>query len=249
MGLLDTRVALVTGAGRGIGKAIASALAREGSVVAVTDVDKEAAQVVAQELNATGCQAIALALDVSDRESVQQAVAQVDSRWGRTDILVNNAGICSQRSFEAINEAEWDRMMAVNLKGAFLCCQAVVPGMRERRYGRIINIASVAAKNGGLAAAAHYAASKGGLLALTFHLARAYAPYSVTVNAIAPAATLTDMTRQWPDRAWADLKESIPLGRFGEPEDVAGAALFLASDAASFITGEVLDVNGGQYVD
>jgi len=249
MGLLEKRIALVTGAGRGIGAAIASAFAREGAAVAVTDVDEVAVQAVAQKLSAAGYQAMALTMDVSNEDSVRKAVAEVESRWLRVDFLINNAGICPLRPFEEIVEAEWDQVMAVNLKGAFLCSQAVVPGMRERQYGRIISIASVAAKSGGLTAGAHYVASKGGLLSLTFHLARVYAPYGVTVNAIAPAVTLTDMTRRWSDQDLANLKRDIPMARLGEPADVASAAVFLASDMASFITGEVLDVNGGQVMD
>ncbi len=249
MGLLENRIALVTGAGRGIGAAIAEAFAREGASVAVTDVDEVNAQTIAQELRAEGYEAMALTMDVSNQGQVRKAVAEVESRWQRVDVLVNNAGICPLRSFEEIVEAEWDQVMAVNLKGAFLCSQAVVPGMRERQYGRIISIASVAAKSGGLAAGAHYAASKGGLMSMTFHLARVYAPYGVTANAIAPAITLTDMTRHWTDQDFEILKKDIPMARLGKPTDIASAALFLASDMASFITGEILDVNGGQLVD
>ncbi len=243
------RVALVTGAGRGIGAAIAQALARAGAAVGVADIDGPAAQATARQIADAGCQALALTMDVTDRTSIRQAIETVQARWERIDILVNNAGICPRRPFEEIDEAEWDRVLAVNLKGAFLCTQAVVPGMRERRFGRVINIASSAGKIGGLMVGAHYAASKGGLIALTFTLARIYAPYGITVNAIAPGPVDSPMTEQWPSQVLDDLRSRIPLKRLGRPTDVASAVTFLASDAADFITGEVLDVNGGLLMD
>ena len=245
----ETRVALITGAGRGIGAAIARALAREGATVVVTDVDESSAQAVARGIAESGGQAMAVAMDVAERKSVERAVGEVYARWGGIDILVNNAGICPLRPFEEISGAEWDQVLNVNLKGAFLCAQAVVPGMRERGFGRIINITSVAGKMGGVMVGAHYAASKGGLIALTFSLARTYAPYGITVNAISPGTTVTEMTRSWPEDTLADLASSIPLGRLGQPADIAEAVVFLASDAAGFITGEVLDVNGGLLMD
>lgn len=246
---LEGQVAIVTGGARGIGAAIGRALAQEGARVALADVDLAAAQRTAAELPPPGGPGWALAVDVADREAVQAMVSQVQAEFGRVDILVNNAGICPLTPFEEIEEAEWDRVLAVNLKGAFLCSQAVVGLMKERGYGRIINISSVAGKMGGVMVGAHYAASKAGLLALTWCLARAYAPYGITVNAIAPATVDTDMTRAWPEEVRQNLAQSIPLGRLGRPEEVAAAAVFLASEEAGFITGEVLDVNGGFLMD
>ncbi len=243
------RTALVTGAGRGIGAAIAGALATQGARVALADVDSAAAQATAEALVAAGHEAMAIRLDVTDRCAVWAAVAAVRERWGAIDILVNNAGICPLRPFEEIDEAEWDRVLAVNLKGAFLCAQAVAPGMRERRYGRIVNLASVAGKMGGLMVGAHYAASKGGLIALTLSLARTYAPYGITVNAVAPGTASTEMTHGWSAETLDGLRRSIPLGRLAQPDDVAAAVVFLAGEAAGYITGEVLDVNGGLLMD
>ena len=249
MDTLATRVALVTGAGRGIGAAIAQTLAQMGAAVGVADVDEPAAQEIARQIAHAGGRALALAMDVTDRASVYRGVESLHARWERIDILVNNAGICPLRPFEEIEEAEWDRVLATNLKGAFLCAQAVMPGMRERRFGRVINIASSSGKIGGLMVGAHYAASKGGLIALTFTLARLYAPYGITVNAIAPGPVESPLTRQWPPQMLDELRGSVPLGRLGRPADVAHAVAFLASDAAAFITGEVLDVNGGLLMD
>lgn len=249
MDTLATRVALVTGAGRGIGAAIAQTLAQMGAAVGVADVDEPAAQEIARQIAHAGGRALALAMDVTDRASVHRGVESLHARWERIDILVNNAGICPLRPFEEIEEAEWDRVLATNLKGAFLCAQAVMPGMRERRFGRVINIASSSGKIGGLMVGAHYAASKGGLIALTFTLARLYAPYGITVNAIAPGPVESPLTRQWPPQMLDELRGSVPLGRLGRPADVAHAVAFLASDAAAFITGEVLDVNGGLLMD
>lgn len=246
---LEGRVAIVTGGARGIGAAIGRAFAQEGARVALADVDLAAAQRTAAELPPPGGPGLALAVDVADGKAIRAMVDQVRAEWGRVDILVNNAGICPLTPFEEITEAEWDRVLAVNLKGAFLCSQAVVGIMKAQRYGRIINISSVAGKMGGVMVGAHYAVSKAGLLALTWCLARTYAPYGITANAVAPATVDTDLTRAWPEEMRASLARSIPLGRLARPEEVAAAAVFLASEEAGFITGEVLDVNGGFLMD
>ncbi len=241
---LKDRVAIVTGGARGIGRAIGEAFAAEGACVVLADLDPAVAELAGLDL-----QPLAVVMDVSDGDSVRAMVEKVVRRYGKIDILVNNAGICPLTPFESINRAEWDRVMAINLTGAFLCSQAVVPLMKQAGYGRIVNISSVAGKMGGVTVGAHYAASKAGLLGLTWSLARLYAPFGVTANAIAPATVETDMTRGWPGDALERLRQSIPLGRLARVSDVAAAAVFLASEEAGFITGEVLDINGGFLMD
>lgn len=246
---LSGRTALVTGAGRGIGRSISLALADAGASVAVVDIDGPSAERTAEVLATGGSHSLALAGDVANESAVRSMVSRTVEGLGGLDILVNNAGICPLRSIEAISEREWDRVMDVNLKGPFLCAQAVLPIMRERRYGRIINIASVAGKMGSLTAGAHYAASKGGLIAFTMCLARQYARFAITANVIAPGPAATDMTRDWSQEEKQKLTSRIPLGRMAQPEDIAFAVRFLASEEAGFITGEVLDVNGGFLMD
>ena len=246
---LTGRTAIVTGGGRGIGQAIAQALAEAGAAVAVADIDCSSAQVTAEALAGEGARTLALTVDVADSTAVREMVARTVETLGGLHILVNNAAICTLSPIEEIGEGEWDRVLDVNLKGPFLCAQAALPIMRQQRYGRIINIASAAGKMGSLTAGAHYAASKGGLIAFTMCLARQYAPYNITANAIAPGPAATDMTRDWPEETKQLLMERIPLGRMACPQDVAAAALFLACDEAGFITGEVLDVNGGFLMD
>lgn len=236
------RVAIITGAGRGIGLASAQALTGSGVRVALVDI---------QDLSGvqTPDRSIALIADITRPEEVQQAVAETVAHFGRLDILVNNAGICPLTPFTEISPEEWDRVLAVNLKGAFLCCQAALPHLRRAGTGgRIINIASVAGQMGGVLVGAHYAASKAGLIALTKSLARLLAPDGVTVNCIAPATTATDLTAAWPDDLQAQVQGQIPLGRFAQPDEIAAAVCYLASDAASFITGATLDINGGLYL-
>jgi NAD(P)-dependent dehydrogenase (short-subunit alcohol dehydrogenase family) len=246
---LKRQVALVTGAGRGIGRAIGQALAGAGAAVAIADIDGPSAQAAAEALTTGATPALALTVDVADAAAVRAMVARTLEVLGGLHILVNNAGICPLSLIEEISGQEWDRVMDVNLKGPFLCTQAALPIMRQQRYGRIINIASVAGKMGALTAGAHYAASKGGLIAFTMCLARQYARHGITANAIAPGPTATDMTRDWLEEDKQKLRERIPLGRMAQPQDIAAAALFLASEEAGFITGEVLDVNGGFLMD
>lgn len=241
--LLD-RVGIVTGSARGIGLGIARAFAAEGARIVLADIDGAALDAPSKELSA-----LAVVTDVADEASVHAMVEQVMHRHGRIDILVNNAGICPLTPFESIGRAEWDKVMAINLTGAFLCSQAVLPVMKQAQYGRIINISSVAGKMGGVAVGAHYAASKAGLLGLTWTCAKLYASFGVTVNAIAPVTVETDLTRDWPAESLDRMRRSIPLGRLASVQDVAAAALFIASEEAGFITGEVLDVNGGFLMD
>jgi 3-oxoacyl-[acyl-carrier protein] reductase len=243
---LGGRVALVTGAARGIGLAIASAMLERGVQVALLDLDGAALRDMTAWL---GERAVAVEADVSRPVDVRRAVDETVSQFGGLDILVNNAGICPLTPFAEIAEEEWDRVMAVNLKGAFLCSQAALPHLRRSEGGgRIINIASVAGQMGGVLVGAHYAASKAGLIALTKSLARLLARDAITVNCIAPATTESDLTAAWDETQRTLVRSQIPLGRFATPEEIAEAACFLAGDAASFITGATLDANGGLYL-
>jgi 3-oxoacyl-[acyl-carrier protein] reductase len=192
---------------------------------------------------------LAVHVDVSDAASVRQLIHRTSESYRRLDILVNNAGICPLAEFETMTEKDWDRVLAVNLKGAFLCCQACLPLLKKSAGGRIINISSVAGKMGALIAGAHYTASKAGMLGLTWSLARYCAGFGITVNAIAPAAVETELTASWSSEQRDSLRGKTPLGRLGLPEDIGAAAVFLASSEAGFITGEVLDVNGGFLMD
>ncbi len=242
--MLSGKVALVTGAARGIGLAIARRLARAGAAVLLADQDEGEVGQAARSLAAAGLETRGHPVDVSSPEQVRAMVAWALGEWGRVDILVNNAGICPITPLDAISLEEWNRVLAVNLTGAFLCSQAVVPAMRAQGRGKIISIASSAGQMGGLAVGAHYSASKAGLLGLTKSLARILAP-AIQVNAVAPGTTETDMTRGWDNRTLERLLAQVPAGRLGRPDDVAGVVLFLASEDADYITGQTLSVNGG----
>lgn len=242
-GKLAGRTALVTGGGRGIGRAICQLFAEEGAQVGVADIDMELAKQTLEILPAPG---LALQMDVSSKGEVEAGFSAVVAHFGQLDVLVNNAGVLLSSSFEDCREEIWDRILAVNLKGTFLCCQAAIPLMKPRRRGTIVNMSSVAAKSGGFTGHPPYAASKAGVSALTVGLARYLAPHQVRVNAIAPGVIDTEMTRT---ARHADLAARIPLGEVGTARDVAQCALFLASDEARHITGEIVDVNGGLWMD
>jgi 3-oxoacyl-[acyl-carrier protein] reductase len=244
----EGKVGIVTGGAAGIGRAIALALAREGAQVAVWDTDLRGAESVAAQVGAAGVRGMALRVDVSRGQEVRSAVGTVLEGLGRIDILVNNAGICHTTPLEEIDEGEWDRVMAVNLKGVFLCAQAVSGVMKGQRSGVIVNMASVAGRVGGIAVGAHYAASKAGVICLTKSLAKALAPHGVRVNAIAPGPIESDMSRMITGGDWRGYLAGIPMGRIGVAEDVARVAVFLSSDDAGYINGQTIDVNGGQFM-
>ena len=243
----DGKTAIVTGAGQGIGRQIALTLAERGAAVMICDIQKEKAAKTADELNQSGKKAEYLAIDVSVIQDLTLMAKKTISAFGRIDILVNNAGILSSSSIEQTTEEEWDKLMSVNLKGSFFAIREVVPYMKEKG-GRIINISSLAGRMGGYQNGAAYAASKAGLIGMTMCVARKLAPLNITVNAVAPGTTQTDIISVFSEEKINSIKASIPMNILGQPEDVAETVAFLASDGAKFITGAVIDVNGGMFM-
>jgi 3-oxoacyl-[acyl-carrier protein] reductase len=243
------QVAIVTGAARGIGKAIALTFIREGAKLALIDVDQGSLETAKDGITKDREEVIAIPCNITKGAEVKAMVDQVHGQFGRIDILVNNAGIIRRGTIETVTEEDWDRVIEVNLKGTFNCCKAVAPIMKEQGYGKIVNVSSIAGKMGDITSAPGYGSSKAGVDALTKTLARQLAPYGINVNAVSPHAIETEMSAQWSEERRREIIASIPLGRLGKPEDVAAAVLFLASKEASFITGEILDVNGGALMD
>lgn len=243
---LTGKSALVTGGSRGIGRAICQMLARAGAKVCVNfRVESPSAHLVVEEIEREGGEAFALGADVARRDDAEMLVSETVSRFGSLDILVNNAGIWKGSPIEEMSDGEWAEMLEVNLTGTFHCIREAVPAMKEAGYGRIVNIASTAGQRGE-AFHAHYAATKGAVISLTKSLAVELAPHGITVNCVAPGWTVTDMTTEsLAGTEAAKILEAIPLGRAARPEEIAGAVLYLASDLASFVTGEILNVNGG----
>lgn len=244
---LDGRTALVTGASQGIGAGIARSLSMQGAkvVVAARSIDK--LERLAAELSEAGAQAHALELDLEDTESIAERLKTLPEGFAETDILVNNAGITSDNLFARMKQDEWDRVMRINLTGAFAATRAVARGMMRRRWGRIISISSVVGLMGN-AGQANYAAAKAGLVGLTKSLARELAARNVTANVVAPGFVETAMTDSIPDKSKDQLLEAIPLKRMGMVEDIAAATVYLASDEAGYVTGHVLNVSGGLYI-
>ena len=246
---LQNEVAIVTGGGAGIGRAIALAMAQEGADVAIWDVNETLAEEAAAAVRKTGRKSLAMKIDVSQSREVNAGVQNVAKEWGRIDILVNNAGICQVTPVDQIEEKDWDRMFAVNVKGVFLCSKAVMGFMMKQKSGKIINLGSLAGKVGGIATGAHYAATKAAVLCFTKSLAKFLGPHGVRVNALAPGVLETDMTRMITGGDWRNFLATIPLGRIGDVKEVAKVAVFLASDDSSYLTGEIIDINGGQFMD
>jgi len=246
---LKGKVAIITGARRGMGKADALAFAKNGAKVVVSDISQEECELVVDEIKKNGGEGLAVKCDVTNEKETEEMVKKTVDKFGKVDILVNNAGICEFKPFLELTEEEWDKTLDINLKGYFLCAQAVAKEMVKQKSGVIINIASVVMGQMGIGMAglAHYSASKGGIAALTKTLALEFAPYNIRVNAIAPGAIDTPMaasTKADPKVLEATLA-MIPLHRMGKPEEIANTALFLSSNASSYITGSIVVVDGG----
>jgi len=244
---LSGKVALVTGAAQGIGKAIAMLLARNEADVVVSDINLEKAQETANEIQGMGRRSVAIKVNVADLKDVERMVEAIVEQFGRIDILVNNAGITRDRLILRMTEEDWDAVLDVNLKGTFNCTKAAIRYMSKQKSGKIVSIASVSGEMGN-PGQANYAASKAGVIGFTKTIAREFAGRGINVNAIAPGYIQTPMTDAVPEKTKEELKRMIPMERLGKPEDVAQAVLFLVSENSSYITGQVLNVNGGIYM-
>ena len=243
---LKDKVAIVTGAGQGIGKGIAIKLAQEGAAVAVSDINMENAKNVVDEIKKQGGTAIPVKVNIASKEEVDKLFEKVIGEFQKVDIIVNNAGVNRDAMLHKMTREQWDTVISVNLTGTYLCTQKAAQHMREREYGRIINIASASWL--GNIGQANYAASKAGVVGLTKTAARELGRKGVTANAICPGFIETDMTRGVPEKVWDMMINKIPMGKAGKPEHVANLVAFLASDEASYITGEVINVGGGMFL-
>ena len=250
MGRLEGRVAFVTGAGRGIGAATALRMAEEGARVALADIDTEGCQQVAAEIDRLGSESVVVSCDVSDSAKVQDAIDQAANRFGRLDILVNNAGVLRDNLLFKMSESDWDTVMNVHLKGAFLCSRAAQKYMVQQKYGRIVSLSSTSAL--GNRGQSNYSTAKAGLQGLTRTLAVELGPFGITANAVAPGFIDTEMTRSTarrqglnPDEVIANASKTIPVRRVGQPRDIANVICFLSSDEAGFVNGQIIYVAGG----
>lgn len=244
MAAIQNKIAIVTGGGGGIGGAIARRFAREGAKLVVVDIDPETASTVTAKLAGQGTDAIPLVADVTSKKAISETVKATLDRWHRIDILVNVAGGADRKPVIDMTAADWDHIVDMNLKSVFLCCQAVLPTMLKQKYGKIVNISSIYGFTGN-ATRSSYAAAKAGVAAFTKSLALEVVNDGINVNAIAPGRVATERVRShYSDEAWAAAVAQIPMGRTGTPEEIASAALFLASDENSYVTGQTIHVNG-----
>jgi 3-oxoacyl-[acyl-carrier protein] reductase len=242
------RIAIVTGGARGIGRAIAMAFAAKGIGSVIADIDLDTAEKTAAEVRELGVEAVAIKVDMSKNEEIVRLVDETLKRFGRLDILVNNAGILSNTPYDQITETEWDCVLDINLKGVLFATREALRPMQAQGWGRVISISSLAGRSGGVSVGPAYVASKAALIGLTRHLARKVARNGITVNAVAPGTTETDIIKGFSEEQMVAINESIPVGRLGKPEEIAETVAFLTSDHAAFITGAVIDINGGMYM-
>lgn len=250
---LSNKVSIITGAGSGIGKAIAMIFASEGSNVVISDIDLGKASEISDEINNINKnsfnKSIAIKADVTNSNEVDNLIQRVVEKFGTIDILINSAGILYTTRFEDITEDEWDKVINVNLKGTFICCKAVVPVMKKNNWGRIINISSTAGKTVSTSGGAHYTASKAGVLGFTRAVAKELIPFNINVNAVCPGLSNTEMVRKTVSKEVISAYEKInPLGRLCEPDEVAGLVLYLASEKSSYVVGASFDINGGAMI-
>lgn len=244
MGKLENRVAIVTGGSRGIGKATATLFAEEGATVVVWDLLDDLGEAVVKEITEKGGKALFQKVDTTKFEAPQEAVKEIMSKYGRVDILVNNAGITRDSSFKKMTPEQWDQVIAVNLTGVFNCTKAAVPVMREQKYGRVLTASSVVGLYGNFGQS-NYVATKSGVIGMTKVWAKEFGKYNITANCVAPGFIMTEMTEKIPEEYRNDAVTRIPIGRLGQPEDIAHAYLYLASEEAGFVTGTCLSVDGG----
>lgn len=244
---LKNKIAVVTGGGTGIGKAVAELFAREGALVSVWDLN--GAEKTVQTIQQTGGTGIPFTMDIADESAVKSAVSILVEKYKQIDILVNCAGLCNATPFYEMTEKEWNKVNRVNVWGTFCCCRAVIEAMQQKKEGSIINLTSQSAKTGGTFAGMHYVASKAAIVSMTYSMAKLFAKDHIRVNGIAPGIIETDMIKTITKGNMNAYDDAIPLGRIGTAKEVSYSALFLASEESSYITGEIIDVNGGQFMD